>query len=137
MDGEDDAASLNFGPEFPVDQVECLSDAEVATILDGIVRQRVGDAQMLRKAHEYTKRSIGARATEDVKAEAVQIRQALTEMSFDEGGALHVFEIASLTNLMARDSEPAEAKALVPSLARFNDESLQTILDAVGAAKQV
>ena len=27
-DAEDDAASLNFGPEFPVDQVECLSDAE-------------------------------------------------------------------------------------------------------------
>ena len=47
-DGEDDAASLNFGPEFPVDQVECLSDAEVATILEGIVRQR-GDAQMLRQ----------------------------------------------------------------------------------------
>ena len=61
----------------------------------------------------------------------------MTEMSFEEGGTLHVFEIASLTNLMARDSEPAEAKALIPSLGRFHDDSLQTILDAVGAAKAV
>ena len=34
----DDAATLAFGPEFPLDSCECLSDAEVTTILDTHLR---------------------------------------------------------------------------------------------------
>ena len=50
---------------------------------------------------------------------------------------LHVFEIASLTNLMGKDSEPEEAKALIPSLSRYDDTSMAHILEAVSSAKQM
>ena len=72
-----------------------------------------------------------------VKSETIHIRQALQELRFDEGGALHVYEIASLTNLMSKDSEPEEARALIPSLQRYGDEAMATILDAVASAKSI
>ena len=135
-DADDDAALLEFGPEFPKESLECLSDAEVTTILDNTMKTSAGERPFLRKTYEYARRSIGSRPVEAVKTETIHIRQALTELDFAEGGgALHVFEIASLTNLMSKDSEPEEAKSLIPSLARYDDESLAAILDAVTSAK--
>ena len=134
---DDDAAVLRFGPEFPANSCECLSDAEVTTILDNTMRNSAGDRPFLRKTYEYTKRSIGVRPVKAVKSETIHIRQALQELRFDEGGALHVYEIASLTNLMSKDSEPEEARALIPSLQRYGDEAMATILDAVASAKSI
>ena len=137
LEPDDDAATLRFGPEFPADSCECLSDAEVTTILDNTMKISAVDRPFLRKTFEYTKRSIGMRPVEAVKSETIHIRQALQELRFDGGGALHVFEIASLTNLMSKDSEPEEAKALIPSLARYDDDAMATILEAVASAKQI
>jgi len=137
VDADDDAETLNFGPEFPMETCECLSDAEVTTILDNTMKTTVGERPSLRKTYEYARRSIGNRPVEAVKSETIHIRQALQELTFEEGGVLHVFEIASLTNLMGRDSEPEEAKSLIPSLRRYDDASMASILEAVTSAKQV
>mmetsp|Transcript_34434 Transcript_34434/g.106427 ORF Transcript_34434/g.106427 Transcript_34434/m.106427 type:complete len:144 (+) Transcript_34434:166-597(+) len=133
---EDDAAVLHFGAEFPIDECECLSDAEVSTILDNALKSGSEDRPFLRKALEYARRGAGARPTEVLKTEAVHIRQALENLEFPApAGALHVFEIASLTNLMGKDSEPEEAKALIPSLTRYTDDQLAQVLEAVANAK--
>ena len=74
----DDAATLAFGPEFPLDSCECLSDAEVTTILDTHLRSSAAaDRPFPRKALEYARRNVGARPLEAVKTEAVHVRQAL------------------------------------------------------------
>ena len=58
----DDAATLAFGPEFPLDSCECLSDAEVTTILDTHLRSSAAaDRPFPRKALEYARRNVGAR----------------------------------------------------------------------------
>mgnify|MGYP004290500089 CR=1 FL=1 len=54
----DDAATLAFGPEFPLDSCECLSDAEVTTILDTHLRSSAAaDRPFPRKALEYARRA--------------------------------------------------------------------------------
>ena len=64
----DDAATLAFGPEFPLDSCECLSDAEVTTILDTHLRSSAAaDRPFPRKALEYARRNVGARPLEAVK----------------------------------------------------------------------
>ena len=90
----DDAATLAFGPEFPLDSCECLSDAEVTTILDTHLRSSAAaDRPFPRKALEYARRNVGARPLEAVKTEAVHVRQALQDLDFEgtDAGALHVF----------------------------------------------
>ena len=67
----------------------------------------------------------------------MHLRQALLDLKFDNGDQLHTFEIASLANLMSKDSEPEEAKALIPSLTRFSDGALAEILEVVGTAKKL
>ena len=80
----DDAATLAFGPEFPLDSCECLSDAEVTTILDTHLRSSAAaDRPFPRKALEYARRNVGARPLEAVKTEAVQ--RALEWMSSARG----------------------------------------------------
>ena len=81
---------------------------------------------------------MGARPLEAVKTEAVHVRQALQDLDFEgtDAGALHVFEVAAITNLMGRDSEPEEARALVPSLRRYDDDQLGRILAAAAGARQ-
>lgn len=54
-----------------------------------------------------------------------------------EDDKLHSFEIASLANLMSKDSEPEEARALIPSLRRFPDEAIAEILSVVDQCKTV
>ena len=135
----DDAATLAFGPEFPLDSCECLSDAEVTTILDTHLRSSAAaDRPFPRKALEYARRNVGARPLEAVKTEAVHVRQALQDLDFEgtDAGALHVFEVAAITNLMGRDSEPEEARALVPSLRRYDDDQLGRILAAAAGARR-
>ena len=104
----DDAATLAFGPEFPLDSCECLSDAEVTTILDTHLRSSAAaDRPFPRKALEYARRNVGARPLEAVKTEAVHVRQARQDLDFEgtDAGARHGFEVAAITNLRGRDSE--------------------------------
>lgn len=135
---EDDAATLAFGPEFPLEGCECLSDAEVTTILDTHLRSSAAaDRPFPRKALEYARRNVGARPLEAVKTEAVHVRQALQDVDFEgtDAGPLHAFEVAAITNLMGRDSEPEEARALVPSLRRYDDDQLGRVLAAAAGAR--
>lgn len=46
---------------------------------------------------------------------------------------IHNFEIAALCNLMSEDSEPDEAKALIPSLQRYDDDILDKVIAVVAA----
>jgi len=74
VDADDDAETLNFGPEFPMETCECLSDAEVTTILDNTMKTTAGERPSLRKTYEYARRSIGNRPVEAVKSETIHIR---------------------------------------------------------------
>ena len=116
----------------------CIRD-RVTTILDTHLRSSAAaDRPFPRKALEYARRNVGARPLEAVKTEAVHVRQALQDLDFEgtDAGALHVFEVAAITNLMGRDSEPEEARALVPSLRRYDDDQLGRILAAAAGARQ-
>lgn len=132
-DNDEDAANLSFGPEFR-DQVECLSDVEVTVMLDNLIGG--ANRPALKRGHDYVKRSLGRRSVDSAKKECIHLRQALTELRFDDDDSkLHPFEIASLANLMSKDSEPEEARALIPSLRRFSDDVLAEILGVINEAR--
>mmetsp|Transcript_5335 Transcript_5335/g.7868 ORF Transcript_5335/g.7868 Transcript_5335/m.7868 type:complete len:111 (-) Transcript_5335:299-631(-) len=81
------------------------------------------------KTWEYTKRSLGERSVQDAMHETITLRQALSNPNLvNDDHALYPYEIAALCNLMSKDSEPEEAKALIPSLKRYDDEILENIL---------
>ncbi|KAJ1450011.1 HRDC-like protein [Pelagophyceae sp. CCMP2097] len=133
---DEDASELRFGPEFP-DDPECLSDKEVASFLHQRAQGNTREMKPhLRKAYDYARRSVGSKDMASVTDSAVSLRQALSELEFSAADGtvvqkLQRFEIASLANLMNKDSEPDEAKALLHSLHRFNDEQLTEMLDVI------
>lgn len=135
-DEEENAADLSFGPEFS-GEVECLSDAEVTTILERKMSDSRTVNEQLRRTFDYVKRTIAGRDVDSVRKESIHLRQALEELRFENDDKLHTFEIASLANLMSKDSEPEEARALIPSLRRVPDEAIVEILSIVDQCKEV
>mmetsp|Transcript_9386 Transcript_9386/g.30614 ORF Transcript_9386/g.30614 Transcript_9386/m.30614 type:complete len:141 (+) Transcript_9386:21-443(+) len=135
MEREDeDVTTFNFGPEF-AGNVECLSDAEVLLLLTRTIKTRGGEDEvgpLTLKTRDYCTRSLSERNTQELTEFSVRVRQDVKHLVDD----IHNFEIAALCNLMSEDSEPEEAKALIPSLQRYDDDLIEKVIAVVAAKPQ-
>lgn len=123
--GDEDASTLELGPEFDQDSAQPLFISEVAHLLKLQVeakRQPDMSAELnpvLKKSLEHANK-FGQLAKTD---QAITVRAQLSAVVPE----LHPFEIAQLASLMPKEVD--EAKAIIPSLVdRYDDDVLADIL---------
>lgn len=120
---EEDAALLEFGPEFRVEQdAQPIFFAEVAHLLRLQVSAKTQQGYteinpVLKKSLEYAEK-FGTIETQD----AITIRAQLSQVP-----GIHPFEVAQIASLLPKDAE--EAKAIIPSLKdRYEDDELNDMI---------
>ncbi|KAG8928881.1 RNA polymerase B [Tulasnella sp. 418] len=114
---EEDAATLKLGTEF--NNAGCLLISEVKFLLD-LRTKDAPDTTVYKKTMEYVK-TFSKFSSNDSTA---SVREAL-----GREGNLAQFEIAQIANLCPSTAE--EAKNIIPSLVKLEDDHLQAILDEV------
>ena len=147
------AATLNFGEEFVEEYdandedgrdikkgAKALMNDEVIYILTNAASvENVRENPTKVDVIDYIRKIAGVADEHAIRASTAEIRNALYEMEFrdksQEVCKLHGFEISSLSNLIASEASIEEAIAWVPSLNRFDEESLNTALDVIIKAK--
>ncbi|CAN0299956.1 unnamed protein product, partial [Pylaiella littoralis] len=142
VDDEENANLLQFGPEHAKEQMSCLSNAEVAMILEkqrgNYEEKDINVTPSFAKTMTYVKRfGSGGAANNSATHE---LRETLQEFEvFHDGEAirLHQFEIMQVANLMQADSEVEEVLALIPSMgARLTEEDIDNVLGIVRKHQQ-
>lgn len=143
----EDASRLHFGPALARVEAEFLTNTEAAIVLKALAdkaastgREKTSDTFL--RSREYAAAfGLGSKGeAEDARAAADELRTQLLDRTFASGAStelpggalgdrLHKFEVASLGNL--RPSDAAAARMLVPSLARFDDADVRTMLITV------
>lgn len=120
---EEDAALLELGPEFRVEQdAQPIFLAEVAHLLrvQVVAKTEQGFTEInpvLKKSLEYAEK-FGNIETQD----AIAIRSQLSKVP-----GIHPFEVAQIASLLPKDAE--EAKAIIPSLKdRYEDDELNDMI---------
>lgn len=120
---EEDAALLELGPEFRVEQdAQPIFLAEVAHLLRLQVSAKTQQGfteinPVLKKSLEYAEK-FGNIETQD----AIAIRTQLSQVP-----GIHPFEVAQIASLLPKDAE--EAKAIIPSLKdRYEDDELNDMI---------
>lgn len=121
---DEDAALLELGPEFRVEQdAQPIFLAEVAHLLrlqvDAKTNQGYTEINpVLKKSLEYADKFGHISRTED----AIAIRTQLMTVP-----GIHPFEVAQIASLLPKDAE--EAKAIIPSLKdRYEDDELNDMI---------
>mmetsp|Transcript_94 Transcript_94/g.175 ORF Transcript_94/g.175 Transcript_94/m.175 type:complete len:138 (-) Transcript_94:165-578(-) len=116
---EEDAAQLKLGADFSTAQ--CMMCSEIEILLkhrqESMEDSEAEVSPVFLQTLEYVQRFSRFKNRAAVK----EIRACLTKRMLVE------FEIASLCNLGPEEVE--EARALVPSLIRFDDDEVQAILN--------
>ncbi|KAI0704139.1 RNA polymerase II [Earliella scabrosa] len=116
---EEDASSLRLGSEF--NNAGCLLISEVRYLLEHRPSEKAApDTAVYNKTLDYVKTF----AKFDKPEAAAAIRETLRRES-----ALTQFEIAQIANLCPVTAE--EAKSIIPSLVKIDDDKLQPLLDEI------
>jgi len=121
---EEDVAQLKLGPDFT--DATTLLNSEVAILLEH-KKERGESAElpiMFAKTLDYAQRFSRHKNKQTVK----EIKGAL------EQRGLAPYDVASLGNLCPESVE--EAKALIPSLARFSNDDLQAAINDLASFKR-
>ena len=139
----ENTAELSFGTEFDETEIDILSNAQVAVILQisaqhALIRDEELD-DVYKKTQKYVERFNNMKNPEKDNQELVSeldnLKRALDtfrkEKEDGEEMALHGFEVAALMNLVATDTMVEEAQALIPSLSRFPESAVDEILDLI------
>lgn len=141
----ENASSLKFGKEF--DDAQGLMNDEVMVLLPNHLNRLAnqggnsiaGNNSTAEKTLEYLRQISTNVDTSLLRIASAEIRGALTNMELRDRAQqtmrLHQFEIASLANLIAREASTEEAIAWIPSLTRFDEESLNEALDKIKEAR--
>ncbi|KDQ12986.1 hypothetical protein BOTBODRAFT_160896 [Botryobasidium botryosum FD-172 SS1] len=119
---EEDADALKLGYEF--NNAGCLLISEVKYLLE-VRHTAAPDTPVFNKTLDYV-RTFAKFNTSDT---ASAVREALKREP-----ALTQFETAQIANLCPVDAE--EAKNLIPSLVKLEDDRLQVLLDEVQAMRK-
>eukprot|EP01112_Ceratiomyxa_fruticulosa_P008617 TRINITY_DN2231_c0_g1_i1.p1 TRINITY_DN2231_c0_g1~~TRINITY_DN2231_c0_g1_i1.p1 ORF type:complete len:140 (+),score=16.79 TRINITY_DN2231_c0_g1_i1:226-645(+) len=114
---EEDVSQLKLGPDFS--KAQCLLNSEVAFLLQHRKDHEEGvqASPVFSKTQAYVDRFNRFKN----KIALTEVRAILGRNEFEQ------YEIAALGNLLPESSE--EAKALIPSLSRMNDEDLESLLN--------
>ncbi|KAL3801157.1 hypothetical protein ACHAWO_002728 [Cyclotella atomus] len=139
----ENAAELSFGAGFSGEDIQILSNAQVAVILQMSAQNAlIRDEELhdvYKKTQKYVERYNTMKNPEKEHQELVDeldnLQGALTTFrkETEEGQEmeLHQFEVAALMNLVATDTMVEEAVALIPSLSRFPESAIDEILDLI------
>ncbi|KAI5123519.1 hypothetical protein M0805_006679 [Coniferiporia weirii] len=114
---EEDASVLRLGQEF--NNAGCLLISEVKYLLENRDKD-APDTAVYNKTLEYVKQFAKFTTTDSASA----VRETLRREP-----ALTQFETAQIANLCPADAE--EAKSIVPSLLKVDDDRLQALLDEI------
>ncbi|KAA1469015.1 hypothetical protein DENSPDRAFT_834534 [Dentipellis sp. KUC8613] len=114
---EEDASALKLGPEF--NNAGCLLISEVKYLLENRDKD-APDTAVYNKTLDYVKNFAKFNTTDSASA----VRETLRREP-----ALTQFETAQIANLCPADAE--EAKSIIPSLVKIDDDRLQTLLDEI------
>ncbi|OCH96253.1 hypothetical protein OBBRIDRAFT_787327 [Obba rivulosa] len=114
---EEDASALKLGPEF--NNAGCLLISEVKYLLENRDKD-APDTPVYNKTLDYVKTFAKFNTTEAASA----VRETLRREP-----ALTQFETAQIANLCPADAD--EAKSIVPSLVKLDDDRLQALLDEI------
>jgi len=137
----ENAAELSLGPEF--DDIQILSNAQVAVYLQANARSAVNRDEELHEVYRKTLKYVDRfnsmtnpeKENQELIDELDNLQDALTtfrkETDDGEEMVLHISEVAALMNLVATDTQVEEAMALIPSLSRFPEASIDEILDLI------
>ncbi|XP_055343364.1 DNA-directed RNA polymerase II subunit RPB4-like [Paramacrobiotus metropolitanus] len=123
----EDASELRFPKEF--ETAKTLLNSEVYMLLEARKAQNEAaddEAELppiFLKTHVYTHRFSVFKNRDTI----VAVRHMLSTKD------LHQYELASLANILPESAD--EAKALIPSLDRFNNDELQELLDDMKTKK--
>mmetsp|Transcript_429 Transcript_429/g.815 ORF Transcript_429/g.815 Transcript_429/m.815 type:complete len:153 (-) Transcript_429:208-666(-) len=145
MDDADDdgnAAELQFGKEFS-DDVQFLMNDEVHILLERNrkVNEQLGHTNdTFNKTHKYTQKLAATSDTDSLRNAASELRGGLSSSELVQKidgkmARLHEFEVAQLANLAPYNCEVEEALAWIPSLSRFEEESIQQVLELIYRVK--
>ncbi|KAJ3930396.1 MAG: HRDC-like protein [Lentinula lateritia] len=116
---EEDAAALKLGPEF--NNAGCLLISEVKYLLENRDKDAPDTAYVVNfSSDKYVKTFTKFSTTDSASA----VRETLRREP-----ALTQFETAQIANLCPADAE--EAKSVVPSLVKLDDDRLQALLDEI------
>jgi DNA-directed RNA polymerase II subunit RPB4 len=161
----EDASTLSFGDEFLSDDIQMLSNSQVAVFLTQTKENE--EASLGEDAHEVLKKTLryasrysaqkqSEKSNEEIMTELDNLQEGLQTQilttigasvgssissNLGSGGAafadkLHPFEVSALMNLMATDSQHEEALALIPSLSRFTESDIDKLLQLVSKSTQ-
>ncbi|KAJ3491868.1 hypothetical protein NLI96_g401 [Meripilus lineatus] len=114
---DEDASALKLGAEF--NNAGCLLISEVKYLLENRDKE-APDTAVYNKTLEYVKTFAKFNTTDSASA----VRETLRREP-----ALTQFETAQIANLCPADSD--EAKSVIPSLVKVDDDRLQTLLDEI------
>ncbi|PPQ63802.1 hypothetical protein CVT24_009797 [Panaeolus cyanescens] len=119
---EEDASQLKLGAEFS--NAGCLLISEVKYLLENRDKD-APDTAVYNKTLEYVKTFAKYNTTDTASA----VRETLRREP-----ALTQFETAQIANLCPADAE--EAKSIIPSLVKIDDDKLQSLLDEIQTVRK-
>jgi len=114
---EEDASVLKLGQEF--NNAGCLLISEVKYLLENRDKD-APDTTVYNKALEYVRQFAKFTTTDSASA----VRETLRREPL-----LTQFETAQIANLCPAEAE--EAKSIIPSLVKIDDDRLQSLLDEI------
>ncbi|CAG7851674.1 SubName: Full=Uncharacterized protein {ECO:0000313/EMBL:CCA74453.1} [Serendipita indica DSM 11827] len=120
---EEDAATLKLGAEF--NNAGCLLISEVKILLKEKEGKPGVDSPVFNKTVEYVN-MFSKFSTEDTIG--------LVRATLRRQANLTQFETAQLANLCPSTAE--EAKSIIPSLAKYDDDELQPLLDELQSMRR-
>ncbi|GAA5825016.1 hypothetical protein JCM11251_006064 [Rhodosporidiobolus azoricus] len=123
---DEDAGQLKFGSSFSDDvtQQNMLTISEVKLLLESLKADQVPDNAIFNKTREYVETFARFNEAETVDT----VRKSLPNPEFAW------YEMVQLVNLCPMEAE--EAKALIPSLTKMDDDTLQQHLDELSIARK-
>ncbi|KAJ3504132.1 hypothetical protein NLJ89_g8099 [Agrocybe chaxingu] len=117
LNEEEDASALKLGAEF--NNAGCLLISEVKYLLENRDKD-APDTAVYNKTLEYVKTFAKFNTTDSASAVRETLRREPN---------LTQFETAQIANLCPADAE--EAKSIIPSLVKIDDDRLQALLDEI------
>lgn len=139
---QENVANLAFGPDF--EDIQFLSNAQVAAFLKVSARSAIDRDEELHDVYRKTVMYVDRYNTmtnpekddQELVGELDNLQDALSTFRKEreddgEEMELHGSEVAALMNLVATDTLVEEAVALIPSLSRFPEASIDEILDLI------
>jgi hypothetical protein len=134
---EENASQLSFGKEFSDEEKGAfLMQDEVLVLLQSEEFNANLSLDTTKQTLDYIQKITGETDVTTLRTCTTEIRARLADMELilranKDTEKLHSYELITLSNLITSDCSTEEAMAWVPSLCRFDEESLNVALQKI------